>query len=39
MDEMPAPLWRRLLWMAAIWAVSVAAVVGFAYGLRLLIRL
>jgi len=39
MDEMPAPFWRRLLWMAAIWAVSVIAVGAFAYALRFLIRL
>jgi len=24
-DEHPSPLWKRLAWMAAIWALSVAA--------------
>ncbi|MCW4463477.1 DUF2474 domain-containing protein [Sphingomonas sp. BT-65] len=23
-DEAPGPLWKRLAWMAAIWAASVA---------------
>ena len=29
------PLWKRLAWMAAIWAMSVAVVGAVAYGLRL----
>jgi hypothetical protein len=35
----PAPLWRRLAWLAAIWAISVAALALFAYGFRLLMGL
>lgn len=29
------PLWQRLAWMAAIWAMSVAAIGAVAYVLRL----
>jgi hypothetical protein len=32
MDE--APLWKRLLWMAAIWTMSVAALGGVAFIIR-----
>lgn len=35
----PAPLWRRLGWLAAIWALSVAALAVFAYGFRFLMGL
>ncbi|WP_373284732.1 DUF2474 domain-containing protein [Tsuneonella deserti] len=31
----PGPLWRRLAWMAAIWATSVAALGVVAFVLRL----
>ncbi|MDR6602040.1 hypothetical protein J2732_003032 [Achromobacter deleyi] len=35
----PAPSWRsRLLWLAAIWAASVAALGVTAYALRLVMR-
>jgi hypothetical protein len=34
MDELPAPLWQRLGWMALIWTGSVAALGAVAYGLR-----
>lgn len=30
-----SPLWKRLAWMAAIWAMSVAAIGAVAYVLRL----
>lgn len=29
-----APLWRRLLWLAAIWLGSVAVLGAVAYGIR-----
>jgi hypothetical protein len=34
---MAPPLWRRLLWFVAIWALSVAAVSAVAFGLERLI--
>lgn len=30
--------WRRLVWLIAIWAASVATLAIVAYGLRLLMR-
>ncbi|MBO9497845.1 MAG: DUF2474 family protein [Novosphingobium sp.] len=33
-----APLWRRLAWMAGIWAASVAALAVVAYGIRLWLK-
>jgi len=33
MDE--APLWKRLLWMAAIWTMSVAALGVVAFTMRI----
>ena len=35
----PAPQRRRLGWLAAIWAISVAALALFAYGFRFLMGL
>lgn len=36
--EIDTPLWKRLAWMAAIWAGSVAALGAVAYLLRLWIK-
>ena len=33
-----APLWQRLLWLAAIWFASVAALGGVAWLIRLWIK-
>ena len=33
-DRVAAPLWKRLTWMAAIWAMSVAALGAVAMVLR-----
>jgi len=38
MDEPSTPLWRRLGWMALIWAASVATLGAVAYGLRWWLR-
>ena len=35
MDADTSPLWKRLGWMAAIWAMSVAALGTIAWVLRL----
>jgi hypothetical protein len=32
------PLWKRLLWMVAIWTASIAALGTFAYLLRLWLK-
>jgi hypothetical protein len=36
--EAPAPLWRKLAWLAAIWAASVAALGIIAYLIRFWLR-
>ena len=33
-----SPLWKRLAWLAAIWAGSVLALGAVAYGLRLWLK-
>jgi hypothetical protein len=32
------PAWKKLLWLMAIWAVSVAALAVVAYGMKLVMR-
>ena len=36
--DAPGPLWQRLAWLCAIWAVSVAGLGVVAYGLRWWLR-
>ncbi|WP_082718721.1 MULTISPECIES: DUF2474 domain-containing protein [unclassified Sphingobium] len=36
--EPQSPLWRRLLWFAAIWLASVVILAGVAYGIRLVLK-
>jgi hypothetical protein len=37
-DDDAGPLWRRLAWMAAIWAASVVALGAVAMAIRLVLR-
>ncbi|WP_082384481.1 DUF2474 domain-containing protein [Erythrobacter sp. SG61-1L] len=38
LDADDAPLWRRLLWMAALWVGSVTVLGAVAYGIRLWLK-
>lgn len=38
MTAMEKPWWKRLLWLLAIWTISVAALAVVAYGMKLLMR-
>lgn len=37
-EEPAAPLWRRLLWFAALWAGGVLVVAGIGFALRLVLK-
>lgn len=34
----PPPLWRRLLWFAALWAAGVLSVAAVGYAIRLALK-
>ena len=36
--QAPGPLWKRIVWLALIWTLSVAALGVVAYALRLAIH-
>lgn len=38
MEGPETPWWRKLLWLIALWAISVAALALVAYGMKLLMR-
>lgn len=38
MDAGQNPWWKKLLWLAGLWAASVAALALVAYGMRLLMN-
>ena len=37
-ETAPAPLWKRLAWMAGIWALSVLTLGVVAYAIKLWLR-
>ncbi|WP_229732731.1 DUF2474 domain-containing protein [Sphingomonas psychrolutea] len=37
-DDPAVPFWRRLAWMAGIWAMSVTALAVVAFGIRVWLR-